>query len=176
MPNYRRAWMPGGTYFFTITLLQRQENNLLVRRIDDLRQVVASVKARHPFTIHAWVVLPDHLHCVIEMPESDADFSLRWRLIKSDFSKRLPITEKRSDVQQARGERGIWQRRFWEHLIRDERDFAAHVDYVHINPLKHGLVEMVADWPHSTFHRWVEDGAYSRDWGRNVTGLPGYND
>ncbi|MGQ0801066.1 MAG: REP-associated tyrosine transposase [Pseudomarimonas sp.] len=80
MPNYRRAWVPGGTYFFTVNLLQRQDNGLLVRRIDGLREVVASVKMRHPFTIHAWVVLPDHIHCVLEFPEGDSDFSLRWRL------------------------------------------------------------------------------------------------
>ena len=176
MPNFRRVWMPGGTYFFTVNLLRRGGNDLLVRRIDDLRDVVASVRARHPFTIHAWVVLPDHLHCVIELPEGDVDFSLRWRLIKSDFSKRLPSSERRSDVRIARGERGIWQRRFWEHLVRDERDFAAHMDYVHINPLKHGLVERVVDWPYSTFHRCVEAGMYAKDWGVAVDGLPDYGD
>lgn len=168
--------MLGGTYFFTVNLLHRQDNDLLVRQIADLRQVVASVKTRHPFAIHAWVILPDHLHCVIELPKGDADFSVRWRLIKSDFSKRLPIVERRSVVRQSRRERGIWQRRFWEHLVRDERDFAAHVDYVHINPLKHGLVKRVVDWPHSTFHRWVKGGAYSQDWGIDVDGLPGYDD
>ena len=122
------------------------------------------------------MVLPDHLHCVIELPEGDVDFSLRWRLIKSDFSKRLPSSERRSDVRIARGERGIWQRRFWEHLVRDERDFAAHMDYVHINPLKHGLVERVVDWPYSTFHRCVEAGMYAKDWGVAVDGLPDYGD
>jgi putative transposase len=176
MPNYRRVWVPGGTYFFTVALLRRGDNDLLVRRIDDLREVVASVKARHPFTIHAWVVLPDHMHCVLELPADDADFALRWRLIKADFSKRLPQEEQRSAVRRARGERGIWQLRFWEHCIRDEDDFSAHVNYVHINPLKHGLVDRVVDWPHSTFHRWVQQGAYSKDWGVAVDGLPGYDD
>ena len=176
MPNYRRAWVPGGTYFFTVNLLKRGNNDLLVRRIDDLREVVASVKSRHPFTIHAWVVLPDHIHCVLQFPEGDSDFSMRWRLIKADFSKRLPITEGRSAVRNRRGERGIWQRRFWEHLLRDERDFAMHVDYVHINPLKHGLVDRVSDWPHSTFHRWVKTGVYLSDWGAQVDILPKYDD
>jgi putative transposase len=176
MPNYRRVWVPGGTYFFTVNLLRRCGNDLLVRRIEDLREVVASVKERHPFSIHAWVVLPDHLHCVIELPEGDIDFALRWRLIKAYFSKRLPVMERRSDLRLARGERGIWQRRFWEHLVRDERDFAAHMDYVHINPLKHGLVERVVDWPYSTFHRWVEAGVYCNDWGVAVDGLPAYDD
>jgi len=110
------------------------------------------------------VVLPDHLHCVIELPPGDADFPLRWRLIKMNFSKALPLTELRSKVRIKRGERGIWQRRYWEHLIRDEADFRAHRDYVHINPVKHGLVNGVVDWPHSTFHHLVKQGVYPSDW------------
>lgn len=164
MPDYRRAWHPGGTYFFTVNLLQRNGNDLLVRHIEHLREAVREVRALHPFIIHAWVVLPDHLHCVIELPEDDADFALRWRLIKMNFSKSLPRSERISEVRQRRGERGIWQRRYWEHLIRDERDFQVHVDYVHINPYKHGLVARVADWPHSTFHRYVAAGVYPADW------------
>ena len=164
MPDYRRAWHPGGTYFFTVNLLQRQGNDLLIRHVDLLREAVRSVRQRHSFIIHGWVVLPDHLHCVIELPANDADFATRWRLIKIEFSKALPKTEKRSNVRVARGERGIWQRRYWEHLIRDEVDFRAHMDYVHINPLKHGLVRRVGDWPHSTFHRLVERGVYPADW------------
>jgi putative transposase len=124
MPDYRRAWHPGGTYFFTVNLLQRQGNDLLIRQIDLLREVVASVRQRHPFIIHGWVVLPEHLHCVIELPPNDADFATRWRLIKMAFSKALPKTERRSQVRMARNERGIWQRRYWEHLIRDEADFS----------------------------------------------------
>lgn len=164
MPDYRRAWMPGGTYFFTVNLLQRQDNDLLTRHIDILREAVKSVRQRYPFTIHGWVVLPDHLHCVIELPANDADFATRWRLIKMGFSKALPPTERRSSVRLKRGERGIWQRRFWEHLIRDEADFRAHMDYVHINPVKHGWVKRVSDWPHSTFHRLVKQGIYPPDW------------
>ncbi|MBR7778987.1 REP-associated tyrosine transposase [Undibacterium rugosum] len=164
MPNDRRAWHPGGTYFFTVNLLERTGNDLLIRHIAELRASVRVVKARYPFTIHAWVVLPDHLHCVIELPQSDSDFATRWRLIKDGFSKSIPLTETRSSVRLRRGERGIWQRRYWEHLIRDEQDFVAHMDYVHINPLKHGLVERVAEWPYSTFHRLVEGGVYPHDW------------
>jgi putative transposase len=164
MPDYRRAWHPGGTYFFTVNLLQRQGNDLLTRHIDLLRHTVAAVQHRHPFVIHGWVVLPDHLHCVIELPAGDADFAKRWRLIKMYFSKALPRIEGRSAVRVRRGERGIWQRRYWEHLIRDEADFQAHMDYVHINPLKHGLVARVADWPYSTFHRLVEADVYPADW------------
>ncbi len=164
MPNYRRIWCPNGTYFFTVNLLQRQNNDLLIKYIDLLRSVVSSVRNKHPFIIHGWVVLPDHLHCVIELPPNDADFATRWRLIKIGFSKGLPQTEKRSIVRIRRGERGIWQRRYWEHLIRDARDFSAHMDYIHINPVKHGLVKSVADWPYSTFHSLVIQGVYPPDW------------
>ena len=164
MPDYRRAWHPGGTYFFTVNLLQRQGNDLLVRHIETLRSVVKSVQQRHAFHIHAWVVLPEHLHCVIELPPGDADFATRWRLIKAGFSKALPRTERLSAVRARRGERGIWQRRYWEHLIQDERDYQAHMDYVHINPVKHGLVMHVKDWPYSTFHRLVAQGIYPQDW------------
>jgi len=172
MPNYRRAWRPGGVYFFTVNLLQRQGNTLLTTHIDVLRSAVISVRQRHPFVIHAWVVLPDHLHCVIELPPDDADFASRWRLIKMAFSKAMPKTERLSRVRARRGERGIWQRRYWEHLIRDEADFRAHMDYVHINPVKHGLVKCLADWPYSTFHRLVDKGIYPQDWaGGNETAL-----
>ena len=150
--DYRRAWHQGGTYFFTVNLLQRKNNRLLVEYIQTLRHAVAQVKKTYPFIIHAWVVLPEHLHCVIELPEGDADFKTRWMLIKMLFSRAIPKTEHRSEIRIKRRERGIWQRRYWEHLIRDEADFKAHVDYVHINPLKHGLVKNVGDWEYSTFH------------------------
>jgi putative transposase len=162
--DYRRAWRPDGTYFFTVNLLQRQGNDLLIRHIDLLRRVVADVRRRHPFKIHGWVVLPEHLHCVIELPVGDADFATRWRLMKAGFSKGLPRTERLSKVRARRGERGIWQRRYWEHLIRDDADYRAHMDYVHINPLKHGLVKRVRDWPYSTYHRLVVQGVYPEDW------------
>ena len=172
MPNYRRAWHPGGTYFFTVNLLERQNNDLLVRYIDVLRNNVRNVKENHPFKIHAWVVLPEHLHCIIELPSGDFDFATRWRLIKTEFSKALPVTERRSESRSKRGERGIWQRRFWEHLIRDDADYRAHMDYIHINPVKHGLVECVLDWPYSTFHGLVKEGIYPSDWaGGNDTKL-----
>jgi len=109
MPDYRRAYHSGGTYFFTVNLLKRSGNNLLTRHIDLLRDAVRKVRRNYPFEIHAWVVLPDHLHCVIQLPDNDSDFSLRWRLIKTGFSRSLPLTERRSVVQMKRGERGIWQ-------------------------------------------------------------------
>jgi putative transposase len=176
MPNYRRAWHPGGTHFFTVNLLQRHNNDLLTRHIDLLRNVVSEVRSRHGFHIHGWVVLPEHLHCVIELPPDDVDFATRWRLIKMNFSKALPKTERRSVVRMKRGERGIWQRRFWEHLIRDDADMQAHMDYVHFNPVKHGLVKRVVDWPTSTFHELVNQGVYPRDWGGGYDALLPYSD
>lgn len=164
MPNYRRAFIPGGTWFFTVNLLQRHGNDLLVREINLLRDTVRRVREQHPFRIDAWVVLPEHLHYVMTLSPGDSDFSLRWRLIKSGFSRALPKTEPRSEVRKAAGERGIWQRHYWEHLIRDDADYRRHVDYVHMNPLKHGHVRQVQDWPYSTFHRYVDAGIYPVDW------------
>ena len=174
--DYRRAWHQGGTYFFTINCLQRHNNDCLTKNIDLLREVISKVKKSHPFKIHAWVVLPEHMHCVIELPEGDADFATRLMLIKMFFSRGIPKQERRSDVRIKRGERGIWQRRYWEHLIRDERDYQAHMDYVHINPVKHGLVKQVKDWPYSTFHKLVEQGIYSQDWGGGMEGVLEYED
>lgn len=164
MPNYRRAFVPGGTWFFTVNLLERKNNDLLIREFDLLRNSVRAVRERHPFKIDAWVVLPEHMHAVWTLPPDDTDFSKRWRLIKSAFSRALPKTEFRSNVRKAANERGIWQRHFWEHLIRDETDFERHVDYVHVNPVKHGLVDRVIDWPYSSFHRYAENGIYPKNW------------
>jgi len=163
MTDYRRNRIPGGTYFFTVNLLERS-SHLLVEHVDLLRDAVRVVKSRQPFHIDAWVVLPDHLHAVWTLPEGDADYSGRWRAIKIAFAKSLPKIEERSIIRLAKGERGIWQRRFWEHTIRDDADYAAHIDYVYVNPLKHGLVKRVADWPHSSFHRDVAKGIYPLDW------------
>ena len=156
MPNNRRYRVLGGTYFFTVNLLERYPNNLLIRHVESHCTVVRETCKHWPFHIDAWVVLPDHLHCVWTLPDGDDDNSNRWRIIKQGFSKALPMTERRSAVRVARGERGIWQRRFWDHVIRDDGDYAAHVDYCHINPVKHGLVGRVSDWPYSSFHRYME--------------------
>jgi putative transposase len=175
--DYRRIWEEGGTYFFTVNLRERVGNDLLTRHIELLRSVVTLVQRKHPFVIHAWVVLPEHMHCVIELPAGDAGFASRWRLIKAGFSKAIPADEWRSGVMIKRGERGIWQRRYWEHLVRDEADFHAHVDYVHINPVKHGLAERVVDWPYSTFHRLVAQGVYPANWaGDDVVESTAYKD
>ena len=137
---------------------------MLVDKIASLREAVIATRRSHPFTIDAFVVLPDHVHAIWTLPPDDRDFSMRWRLIKSRFAKALPKRERLSEVRFARGERGIWQRRFWEHLIRNEADDARHVEYCYINPMKHGLVNRVRDWPHSSFHRDVAAGIVSLDW------------
>jgi REP-associated tyrosine transposase len=130
MPDYRRNLTPGAPYFFTVNLLDRR-SDLLVRHIEVLREAVRAVRRRSPFVIDAWVVLPDHMHCLWTLPDADADYPGRWREIKTAFSKSLPITEPREPVMVKRGERGIWQRRYREHTIRDDRDYAAHMDYIH---------------------------------------------
>lgn len=164
MPDYRRHRVPGGTYFFTVNLLERRRR-LLVEHVDALRAAVRTVRAHQPFHIDAWVVLPDHLHCLWTLPPGDADYSRRWKAIKTAFAKAVPREELLSDVRRANHERGIWQRRFWEHTVRDDRDYAAHMDYIHFNPVKHGWVKRVADWPYSSFHRLVQAGVYAMDWG-----------
>jgi putative transposase len=170
MPDYRRNRVPGGTYFFTVNLLDRG-SGLLIEHIDAFREAVRQVRTRKPFHIDAWVVLPDHTHCVWTLPPGDADYSARWKAIKIAFAKSLPKTERLSAARARKGERGIWQRRFWEHTIRDESDYAAHVDYVHINPYKHGLVTKASDWPYSSFHRLRTVGIYPDDWAGEVVDL-----
>jgi putative transposase len=165
MPEYRRNRIEGGTYFFTLALADRR-SDLLVKEVDALRASVSRTRALYPFTIDAWVVMPEHLHAVWTLPADDAYFSTRWTLIKRGFSARIAAGESRSASRIAKGERGIWQRRFWEHTIRDEADFRRHVDYVHFNPVKHGLVGNTWDWPFSSFRRAVARGDYPADWGR----------
>ncbi len=172
MTDYRRNFVPGGSFFFTVNLADRR-SRLLIKHIDELREALRQTLQRHTFTIDALVVLPDHLHAVWTLPENDADFALRWRQVKSSFSRRLPGDEPISDSRAAKGERGIWQRRYWEHTIRDEDDFARHVDYVHINPVKHRLVTRVKDWPYSSFHRMVKLGILPDDWAGDVAKLDG---
>jgi putative transposase len=168
MTDYRRNFIAGGSFFFTVNLAERRLR-LPTEHIDALRTAFRETRRDHPFTIEAMVVLPDHLHAVWTMPEGDAHFATRWRLIKTNFSRRLPPGERISNSRAANGERGIWQRRYWEHTIRDENDFARHLDYIHINPVKHGLVTRVVDWPHSSFHRMVKLGVYPEDWAGDVS-------
>jgi putative transposase len=167
MPNYRRAFVPGGCWFFTVNLRDRRKS-LLVDHIETLREAVSVTRQSYPFAIDALVVLPDHLHAVWSLPPDDSDFSTRWRLIKGRFAKALPKEEQLDAVRLRPNERGVWQRRFWEHLIRDETDFARHVEYCYINPMKHGFVTRVRDWPYSSFHRDVRAGLLPQDWGGDI--------
>ena len=162
--RYRRANAEGGTYFFTVNLADRQ-SDLLVRHTGDLRAVIQAVKTARPFSIVAMVVLPEHLHAIWRLPP---DYPLRWSQIKAGFSRRLPKDERIRASRQTKRERGIWQRRYWEHQIRDENDLARHVDYIHYNPVKHGLVHRPVDWPHSTLHGYIERGMLTTEWAVSV--------
>ena len=162
--RYRRVLIGGATYFFTVNLADRG-GRLLVEHIDDLRSAVREVRQAHPFEIVAWVVLPEHMHAVWSLPPTDSDYSTRWNQIKGGFSRCIPPGERISKSRTAKRERGIWQRRFWEHLIRDDEDLARHLDYTHYNPVKHGYVRRAVDWPFSSFHRFVDQGWLAPDWG-----------
>ncbi|MFW6123161.1 MAG: REP-associated tyrosine transposase [Thermodesulfobacteriota bacterium] len=162
MPNYRRAKQAGGTFFFTVVTHRRLPVLTQANSREILRRVIHRVRLEHPFTIDAWVLLPDHMHCIWTLPCGDADFSKRWGLIKAGFTREM----KRSSPQP---ERHWWQHRFWEHQIRGDLDFERHVHYIHYNPVKHGLVSNVKDWPYSTFHRFVRDGLYEPRWGEEIS-------
>ena len=164
MRSYRRDFTPGGLYFFTLNLAERRNNRLLVEQVDTLRQAFRKTKWDHPFHIEAICILPDHLHCLMQLPEGDDDYPTRLRLIKARFSRTIPKREQRTASRRRKGERGIWQRRYWEHRIRDQRDYNAHMDYIHYNPVKHGYVKRIRDWPYSSFQLWVKKGAYFIDW------------
>ncbi|MBC7623920.1 MAG: transposase [Aeromicrobium sp.] len=164
MSRYRRSVADGATFFFTVTLANRK-GGLLVAEIDRLRHAYRTVMARHPFQTIAICVLPDHLHAIWTLPIGDADFGKRWGSIKRLFSAGLPGATSRSESKIAKREKGIWQRRFWEHQIRDDLDLQRHVDYIHYNPVKHGYVTRAGGWPHSSFHRYVREGLLSADWG-----------
>ena len=178
MSRYRRSNVAGATYFFTVVAYRRQPilTDDAFRRA--LHDAILRVRARYPFTVDAWVLLPDHLHAIWTLPAGDADFGVRWGWIKRLVTRAVAADYERADWQDAsrlaRRESTIWQRRFWEHQIRNDADYAAHMDYVHFNPVKHGLVGRVADWPHSTFHRLVKAGVYPPDWAGGSVSLPEY--
>lgn len=167
MSEYRRTYIPGGKYFFTVTTFERRPILIEEPYRTALRRAIKHVRNIMPFQSIAWVLLPDHLHTVWKLPETDANFSLRWALIKQhvtrycdDRRRMVEVTESR----QRRREATIWQRRFWEHMIRDDTDFRHHIDYIHYNPVKQGCVKKPLDWPYSTFDRFVRDGVYPTDW------------
>jgi putative transposase len=172
MSRYRRLNIEGGAFFFTLALALRG-SDLLVRHIAQLRHAYAEVEKRHPFETVAVCILPDHIHALWQLPDGDADYASRWSLFKSGFSRVLPAAKTRSPSKIAKREKGIWQRRYWEHAIRDDADLGRHVDYIHYNPVKHGLVTRVADWPFSSFHRYVAQGILPADWAGDAKDLRG---
>jgi len=163
MSDYRRALFPGGCYFFTVVTYQRQPLFSCPDNIAHLRAAFKKIKKQRPFCIDGIVILPDHIHTLWRLPEGDDDFSGRWRELKKLTSKEI---NKQSNE---RNERHVWQRRFYEHVIRGETDWQRHMDYIHYNPVKHGLVERVVDWPWSSFHHGVQKGRYEVDWGARVS-------
>jgi putative transposase len=165
MVRYRRNFIPGGTFFFTVTLADRR-SKALVEHISELRRAFRTARRERPFKIDAIVILPDHLHAILSLPTNDADFPGRWRRIKGYFSNAL-ISAEIKVSRRPNGDLALWQRRFWEHTLRDEGDFARHVDYIHFNPVKHGIVSRVLDWPHSSFHRYVREELLPADWAGN---------
>nr|VFJ47575.1 MAG: putative transposase [Candidatus Kentron sp. DK] len=164
--NYRRIKAPGAQYFFTLVTEHRRP--LLVAHIDRLRNAFRHVQSRHPFRIDAIVVLPDHLHALWTLPAGDDDYSKRWMDIKRVFGCAFSAMPSTPSQMQKR-EKGIWQRRFWEQCIRDQDDLRNHLDYIHYNPVKHGYVTRVRDWPYSTFRRLVERQWYTDDWGGDIS-------
>ena len=170
--HYRRVRIEGATYFFTVVTHDREKLFVNPATVKLLNDAIAKVRDRHPFEIEAQVVLPDHLHVLWTMPEGDAAYATRWRLIKETFTRSYLKTAKmpvRTEAARNRGEQPIWQRRFWEHTIRDETDFKTHLDYIHVNPVRHGLVKSAGEWSHSTLSKWVELGVYEPGWGTGAT-------
>jgi putative transposase len=167
MSNYRRLWIEGGTFFFTVVLADRT-SDLLVREIDRLRASYRDVQGRHPFRTVAICVLPDHLHAVWQLSDGDRDYANRWRLVKAGFSRGVAAARDRSPSKIHKRDKGIWQRRYWEHAIRSEDELDRLVNYTHFNPVKHGLVARVEEWRHSSFHAFVARGDLPRDWGDGV--------
>ena len=172
MADYRRCYVPGGSFFFTVVTERRAAILGNDRARDLLRAALRDCRQRWPFRLDALVMLPDHLHAIWTLPPEDSDYSKRWGMIKKHFTQSWLAAggheQPRNDSRHRYRRRGVWQRRFWEHTLRDEYDYARHFDYLHYNPVKHGLVRSPRYWPYSTFHYWVERGAYDLDWGTLV--------
>jgi len=164
MPNYRRVIQNGGTYFFTVVTYKRQPLLLNISSVNLFLHCINGVKKKYPFEINAYAILPDHIHTIWTLPENDSDYSNRWRLIKGNFTKSLP----QSKQINSNGEKNIWQSRFWEHLIRSQEDYNKHCDYIHYNPVKHGLVESVDEWQFSSFKDFVTMGFYPEGCGKEI--------
>ena len=180
MSRYRRYFVHGGTYFFTLVAHKRRRFLCDELARNTLRAAIQKIQGERPFEMPAIVLLPDHLHAIWTLPPGDADDPVRWRRIKEEFTRNFlgggdsetPVSKSR----RKRKERGIWQRRYWEHTIRDEHDFERHFDYIHFNPVKHGYVRSPIDWPFSSFHRWVEQRVYAANWGAAANGALNFED
>lgn len=163
MSRYRRLRVPGATYFFTVNLARR-ESDLLTAQVDQLRHAFVRTALEEPFKVDAMVVLPDHIHAVWTLPEGDADFSRRWQKLKQYFTRQAGVQLPRSGSKQRKREAGIWQRRFWEHLVRNDTDYHKHVEYCWQDPVRHGLVDRPADWPFSSIRRDIARGLVDPGW------------
>jgi putative transposase len=163
MRCYKRTFVPGATYFFTLNL-QNRKSSLLIKHVNALRFAFKKVQLSHPFYIDAIVIMPDHCHLLMTLPETDRHYPKRLSLIKATFSRQIVLDEVISKSRQRKRERGIWQRRYWEHLIRDERDYEHHVNYIHYNPVKHGYVKKPSEWCYSSIHRWIGQGILQENW------------
>lgn len=168
--RYRRAFVPGGSWFFTVVTERRKPVLASPETVEVLREAFRRVREKRPFHIDAMVVLPDHLHAIWTLPPGDADFATRWRLIKTWFTKHCDpaLCSPTNAARMRKAEQAFWQHRYWEHLLRDETDFARHMEYIHYNPVKHGYVGAPQEWPFSSFHRYVAAGAYPEDWGKGI--------
>jgi putative transposase len=155
MSNYRREYF-GTKLFFTVVSHDRAPVFASEAARSCLRSAIEDCRKRHPFVVDAWVLLPDHIHCIWSLDTTDPDFSRRWSIIKRRFTQGFR--------ERSRIEPPFWQKRFWEHRIRDERDYENHVNYIHFNPVKHGYVAAPIDWPWTTFHQYVKNGIYQADW------------
>jgi putative transposase len=173
--KYRRAFTPGGSFFFTVVTEKRRPLFASAESVDVLRMAFRAVRKTRPFDVDAMVVLPDHLHCIWTLPPGDADFSTRWRLIKTWFTKHCDqaLRNEPNRARTVKREQALWQHRYWEHLLRDETDYARHLEYIHFNPVKHGYVSSAMEWPYSSFRRYVEAGVYPAEWGQGVMDLEG---
>lgn len=166
--RYRRLLLPGATYFFTLVTYERRKLFNHSDRVALWNQAVSKVQRKRPFEIVAEIILPDHLHTMWSLPEGDADYATRIRLVKTALTKSVTTgapEDGGSESRMRKGERLVWQRRYWEHAIRNEADLQAHLDYIHYNAVKHGFVCRARDWPYSTFETWVERGVYDPNWG-----------
>ncbi len=172
--RYRRIYIRGGCYFFTVVTEQRQPIFSDATQVEILREAFKRVKQNYAFTIDAMVALPDHLHCIWTLPESDNNYAIRWRLVKTWFTKHCnqDLRLVQNQTKARRQEQALWQHRYWEHAIRDEDDFQHHVEYIHYNPVKHGYVASAVDWPYSSLQRYIKNGSVPADWGSSMIEIP----